>query len=298
MRCPNCGTELPEGTVQCPSCGVMLQAPEQAYYGHGYTPQPAPLPKSSNKKAIIAIVVAAIVVVSAIAAVLLLGGGVGEKEMTYKEFLEQYDHDGDGSPESYTPKDFHEGDKVKIRDFAVDVNYNASYDVSLIQCKSTESDPHAYMVVKGDFTLYKGKEFTYEYTFKKYTFGNETYIMPEELWLMVASMESTKTPPPQPIAFVAQKIGETNWTLQLSAHDINPYSLAYSIQRPDGTYLIRNSTFPVTANSPDGNGVVWYDLNGDDLIDTGDQIRINNDDVESGYIFKVSGAGEGSITLS
>ena len=195
MRCPNCGMEIPEGSTTCPNCGAALQtlpvygAPPDngaGAYGAAQTS-----PKSNTKKIIIVVTVAAILLVSALAAVLLMSGG-SERTMTYKEFLEQYDHDGDGKPENNTPKDFHAGDKVLIKDFALNVTYNSSYDISVILCKSVKDyyeakgDDVLPMIAEGDMRQYKGREFTYEYTFKKYTDNGETYIMPRELYLLVA----------------------------------------------------------------------------------------------------------------
>ncbi len=215
MICPNCGAQIPDGSTTCPNCGATLQAlpvyrappdNEPRAYGAVQTPH-----KSNTKKIIIVVTVAAILLVSALAAVLLMSGG-NERTMTYKEFLDQYDHDGDGRPESKTPKDFQAGDKVLIKDFAVNVTYNSSYDMSFIVCKSAKDyyeargDDVLPMIAEGDMRQYTGRDFTYEYTFKKYTDNGETYIMPRELYLLVAPHmgSSASTPIAGTLVYVSE----------------------------------------------------------------------------------------------
>ena len=308
MRCPNCGIEIPEGSTTCPNCGAVLQAlpvygapPDNGAGAYGAVQTP---PKSNTKKIIIVVTVAAILLVSALAAVLLMSGG-SERTMTYKEFICQYDHDGDGRPDSGTPKDFHTGDKVRIRDFAVNVTYNSSYDMSIILCKSVKDYYEARgdyvppMIAKGDMSQYKGRDFTYEYTFEKYTENGETYVLPEELYLMMASMSNVTTHIILPMSFSTRKTGDTNWTLDIasSANGAYPSDLSYSIMKDDGTYLVYKASFPSNSGIMDANGIMWYDFNGDEKVDSGDAIRIDSSSIQSGYEFSISGEVQEDVTV-
>ena len=76
MVCQNCGTQLPDGTPSCPTCGAQMFA-QQPYMdpNQPYTAAPAAPAKGGNNKmvGIIAAVVAIVAIV--VVAVLLLGGG-------------------------------------------------------------------------------------------------------------------------------------------------------------------------------------------------------------------------------
>ena len=71
MVCQNCGTQLPDGTPMCPTCGAQLQ---QAYAdpNQGYNQPVAASSMKNNKTMFIGIAAAAVVAIIAIV-VLLIG---------------------------------------------------------------------------------------------------------------------------------------------------------------------------------------------------------------------------------
>ncbi len=79
MVCQNCGTQLPDGTAACPTCGAQLMAqqpymdPNQALFNQA----PVAAPAKKNNTGMIIGIVAAIVAIVAIVLVAgnLLGGG-------------------------------------------------------------------------------------------------------------------------------------------------------------------------------------------------------------------------------
>ena len=76
MVCQNCGTQLPDGTPSCPTCGAQMFAPQQPYMdpNQPYTAAPAAPAKKSNG-ALIGIIVAVVAVIAIVlVAVNLLGG--------------------------------------------------------------------------------------------------------------------------------------------------------------------------------------------------------------------------------
>ncbi len=75
MICQNCGTQLPDGTPACPTCGAQFMA-QQPYMDPNmpYTAAPAAPAKKSNVGLIVGIVAAVAIVVIAIVLVKLLGG--------------------------------------------------------------------------------------------------------------------------------------------------------------------------------------------------------------------------------
>ncbi len=88
MVCQNCGTQLPDGTPACPTCGAQLMAqqpymdPNQALFNQA----PVATPVKKNNTGMIIGIVAAIVAVIAIVivAIKLIGGGSSEYDGTYK----------------------------------------------------------------------------------------------------------------------------------------------------------------------------------------------------------------------
>ncbi len=70
MVCQNCGTQLPDGTPSCPTCGAQLMA-------QPYTAAPVAPAKKNNTGMIIGIVVA---VVAVIAIILVASGLLGNSE--------------------------------------------------------------------------------------------------------------------------------------------------------------------------------------------------------------------------
>ncbi len=89
MVCQNCGTQLPDGTPMCPTCGAQLMA-QQPYMDPNQMFNQAPVAaapaKKSNTGMIIGIVAAivAIVAIVLVAGKLLGGSGGGKYNGTYK----------------------------------------------------------------------------------------------------------------------------------------------------------------------------------------------------------------------
>lgn len=72
MNCPNCGTQLPDGTPACPACGTQFApAPMQqpAYDPYGQAPVAQ---KKSNTGLIVGIIIAVIAIAAAIVLVVVL----------------------------------------------------------------------------------------------------------------------------------------------------------------------------------------------------------------------------------
>ncbi len=71
MNCPNCGANLPDGTLSCPNCAAPI--PSQAGFSN---PMPVnTMPKKSNKGLIIGIACGAVVVIAAVILCIVLFSG-------------------------------------------------------------------------------------------------------------------------------------------------------------------------------------------------------------------------------
>lgn len=78
MNCPNCGTEVQEGSLSCPNCAAALPITSDVSNG-GFSPA---APKKSHTGLIIGVVCGVVAVIAAIIlCVVLLGGG--GKDGTY-----------------------------------------------------------------------------------------------------------------------------------------------------------------------------------------------------------------------
>lgn len=87
MNCPNCGTQLYDGTPSCPNCGTQLMAqPQQPYMdpNQPYTAAPV-MPAKKNNTGLIIGIIAAVIAVIAVVIVLVkvLGGEGGSKKSPY-----------------------------------------------------------------------------------------------------------------------------------------------------------------------------------------------------------------------
>lgn len=69
MTCPNCGMEMPEGSVSCPSCGYQA---EPAAPDFDAAPAYSAAPEKKSHGALIGIIIGVIVVIAAIVAVLVI----------------------------------------------------------------------------------------------------------------------------------------------------------------------------------------------------------------------------------
>lgn len=80
MICQNCGTQLPDGTPSCPTCGTQFFAqPQQPYMdpNQPYTSAPVMPAKKNNTGMIIGIIAAVIAVVAVIIVLVKVLGGEG-----------------------------------------------------------------------------------------------------------------------------------------------------------------------------------------------------------------------------
>ena len=84
MNCPNCGTNLPDGTMSCPNCAAPV--PAQTGYSN---PMPAnAMPKKTNKGLIIGILCGAVAIIAAIIICIILFTGTTDGTYVCEDFVE------------------------------------------------------------------------------------------------------------------------------------------------------------------------------------------------------------------
>lgn len=85
MVCQNCGTQLPDGTPVCSTCGAPLMAPQQPYMDPNQAAYGAPAaPAKKNNTGMIVGIIAAVVAIVIVAIVLIKALGGSEYDGTYK----------------------------------------------------------------------------------------------------------------------------------------------------------------------------------------------------------------------
>ncbi|MBQ9935456.1 MAG: zinc ribbon domain-containing protein [Lachnospiraceae bacterium] len=86
MVCQNCGTQLPDGTPMCPTCGAQLMA-QQPYMDPNQMFNQAPVASAPVKKNNTGMIIGIVVAIVAIVAIVLVAGkllGGSEYDGTYK----------------------------------------------------------------------------------------------------------------------------------------------------------------------------------------------------------------------
>lgn len=86
MVCQNCGTQLPDGTPMCPTCGAQLMA-QQPYMDPNQMFNQAPVASAPVKKNNTGMIIGIVVAIVAIVAIVLVAGnllGGGKYDGTYK----------------------------------------------------------------------------------------------------------------------------------------------------------------------------------------------------------------------
>ena len=83
MVCQNCGTQLPDGTPVCSTCGAALVAPQQPYMDPNQ-PVYSAAPAKKNNTGLIVGIIAAIVAIAIVAVVLVKVLGGSDYDGTYK----------------------------------------------------------------------------------------------------------------------------------------------------------------------------------------------------------------------
>ncbi len=295
MRCPNCGAEIPDGSVQCPNCGVRILQNQGPYYPN-QNPSYAPRAGKGKLIAIIAVVVAATLIVAGIAILFSSPGNAPSNGFS----------NGGGTSNTNTNNDIEFKSKMigehswRLEVSANDIDpENLTYAIEksdgtfLVSGVSFPADQKedvngvTWVDMNSDGKVDTGDVITIT---NDLVDGSDTF--------MITSGATGSVLLSQPIRLVATHMNQHRWRLQIiPAQDRNISDLRYSIQRDDGTYLVSGAVFPTTSGYNDTHGVTWNDLQADGRVNAPDIISINNADVYSGYTFIIYGGASGSITL-
>ena len=287
MRCPNCGAEIPDGSVQCPNCGARILQNQGLYYPNQNPPY-APAPRAGKGKliAIIVVVVVAILIIAGAAILFSSPGNAPSNEYSSGEI--EFESKMIGEHSWRLEVSANDVDPENLT-YAIE-NSEGTFLVSGAHFPADQKEDVngvTWVDVNGDGKVDTGDVMTIT---NDLVDGSDTF--------MITSGATGSVLLSQPIQLVATHMNQHRWQLQIiSAQDLNTSDLRYSIQRDDGTYLVSGAVFPTTSGYNDTNGVTWYDLQGDGEINTPDIIDIYNVEIHSSYRFIIYGDASGSATL-
>ena len=301
MRCPNCGAEIPDGSVQCPNCGVRILQNQGIYYPNQNPPY-APQAGKGKLIAIIAVVV--------VAALIIAGASVIFSSTGNQSNASNGEASGNETNNS-----------VPDISFVSKAIGEHAWKLEIFTNQTINPDNLTYGIKKSDGTFLvrespfpadqredaNGVVWTDSNGNEKVDTGDSITIANESVdggdsFIITSGAKGSVVLERYivPMALAASKVDSHAWNIVIliSANSINPADVEYSIKNANGEYIVINQTFPTTSGSNDTYGVIWYDIiNGDGKLNSGDIIYIDNPEIESGYTFIVSGVASGSVVL-